>query len=117
MQIKLLLYFVNFSPKHVEVQGMKLKQGVAVITSTMDNTDLRFAKVEELFIVNDTVVLGLHPLKVLKYSNHYHSWIVEHEHTSLVLYMKDLPSRQVLTLRPVRGTYWKYFFLTLKYAV
>lgn len=88
---------------------MNLKQGVAVITSTLDITDLQFAKIEELFVVNDNIVLGLHALKVLEYSDHYHSWIVQHD-TYLVLYVKDLPSRQVLTLRPVRETYWKSFF-------
>ena len=62
------------SPKHayVEVQGMKLKQGVAVITSTSGITALQFAKVEELFVVNGDIVLGLHVLKMLEYSDHYH---------------------------------------------
>ena len=96
---------------------MKLKQGVAVITSTSDITALQFAKVEELFVINGDIVLGRHALKVLEYSDHYHSWIVEHDHVYLVSYVKDLPSRQTLTLRPVRGTYWKSSFLTLKYAV
>ena len=51
---------------------MKLKQGVAVITSTSGITALQFAKVEELFVVNGDIVLGLHVLKMLEYSDHYH---------------------------------------------
>ena len=62
------------SPKHAYagVQGMKVKQGVAVITSTSGITTLQFAKVEELFVVNGDIVLGLHALKMLEYSDHYH---------------------------------------------
>ena len=60
------------------------------------------------------IVLGIKTLNVVEYCNHYHSWIVEVSTTHSALHIKDIPSRQVLTLRPVRGTFWKQFFVTLK---
>lgn len=96
---------------------MKLKRGNAVITSVKDPTDLQFAKIEELFVVNSNIVLGLKTLHVIEYCHHHHSWIVEVSPLHSVLHIKDIPSRQVLTLRPVQGTLRKQFFVTLKYAV
>ena len=83
------------SPKHAEVQGLKFKPGNAVITSVKDPTDLRFARIEELFIVNSNVVLGLQTLNVVEYCNHYHSWI-EVSPVLLTLQIKDIQSRQFL---------------------
>ena len=105
------------SPKHAEVQGLKFKPGNAVITSVKDPTDLHFARIEELFVVNSNIVLGLKILNVIEYNNHYHSWIVEVSSVLLTLQIKDIHSRQVLSLRPVRGSFWKQFYITLKYAV
>lgn len=96
---------------------MKLIPGNAVITSIKDPTDLHFARIEELFVINSKILLGLITLNVVEYSKHYHSWIVEVSSVHSAVHVKDIPSRQVLTLRPVRGTFWKYFFVTLKYAV
>ena len=96
---------------------MKFNPGNAVITSVKDPTDLHFARIEELFVVDSNIVLGLKTLNVVEYCNHYHSWIVEVSSTHLALHIKDIPSRQVLTLRPVRGTFWKHYFISLKYAV
>ena len=88
-----------------------------MITSAKDPTDLQFARIQELFVVNSNIVLGLKTLNVVEYSNHYHSWIVEESPVLSTLRIKDIDSRQVLTLRPVRGSFWKQFYITLKYAV
>ena len=99
---------------HIEVQGMILKSGSAIITSSEDHTDL---KIEELFVYCSNVILGLQCLNVKEYSELYHSWIVEPSNIFTALHIKDLQSRQILTLRPVRGTHWTCYFITLKCAV
>ena len=58
------------SPKHAEVQGLKFKPGNAVITSVKDPTDLHFARIKELFVVNSNIVLGLKNLNVVDITIH-----------------------------------------------
>jgi len=96
---------------------MKLKPGRAIITSTNDDTHLQFARIEEIFVHHSKLIVGLQILSVVEFYDHYHSWVVVPTQKLSTLYVKDLPSRQVLTLRPVRGTHWNQFFITLKYAV
>ena len=106
-----------FSTKHAEKDGMKFKPGRVVITSIKDGTHLQFARIEEIFVDHSKVVLGLQTLTVIEFSDHYHSWVVTSTPKLSTLFAKDLPSRQVLTLRSVRGTHWNQYFVTLKYAV
>jgi len=80
---------------------MILKSGSAIITSSEDHTNLKFAKIEELFVYRSNVILGLQCLNVKEYSEHYHSWVVEPSNIFTALHIKDLQSRQNLTLRPV----------------
>lgn len=99
---------------------MKLKQGLAVVTSTEDTTNPQLSQVEEIFVLENEVILGVKILEVLQYDEHYHSWIVtlpQREYLKAV-FVKTLPSRQALTLRPVRNTnYTNNVFVTLKYLL
>ena len=96
---------------------MKLKAGSVVITSIKNSTEIEFAKIQQLFVHQSKIIIGLQAMNIVEYSSHYHSWIVEPLHARLLLYTTDLPSRQILTPRPVRVRHWKHFFITLKYAV
>ena len=96
------------SPALVETLGMKLKPGVVVIESKSNPT---FCKIEQLFIINNELLLGILYLDVVEYKLHQHSWIVEEKDTRRsLLPAKQIPSRQVLTPRPVRDTFFKQFF-------
>ena len=59
-----------------------------MITSVKDPTDLH---IEELFVVNSNIVLGLKNINVyvVEYNNHYHSWIVEASSVLLTLQIKQ----------------------------
>lgn len=96
---------------------MSLKPGVAVLTGTDDPTNPQFATVQQLFIKDGQVLLGVQYLRVLEYAVHYHSWVVQPSDELAVMRTEHLPSRQVLTLRPVRGSYHGCFFVTLKYGI
>ena len=96
---------------------MKLKPGVVVLTNTMDCCDLKFALVDKLFVKDGEVLLGLKQLCVLNYATHYHSYVVEYSNDMCVMPMKSLSTQQVLTPRPVQGSYYKQFFVTLKYGI
>ena len=85
--------------------------GSAIITSIEDHTYHKFVRIEELFVYHSNVILGLQTLNVIEYSDHYHSWIFKPSNIFTTVHVKDLQSREILTLRPVRG------FITLKCAV
>ena len=98
---------------------MKLKPGVAVVTSTEDITNPQISQLEELFVLNNQVIMGVKVLEVLEFSDHHHSWIVTspQQECLKVVFAKVLPNRQGLTLRPVRNTNYSNFFVTLKYIL
>ena len=107
----MLLFFPCCS--NAEVHRMKI--GMVVPSSPLLKithiTSLSEFRIEELFVYYSNVILGLQALNVIEYSDHYHSWIVEPSNIFTTVHVKDLQSRQILTLRPVRG------FITLKCAV
>ena len=106
------------SPALVETLGMKLKPGVVVIESIKSKSNPIFCKIEQLFIVNNDLLLGVLYLDVVEYNLHQHSWIVEEKDTRRsMLPAKQIPTRQVLTPRPVRDTFFKQFFLTVKFSL
>ena len=107
----------NFSTQTAEVSGVKLKTGVAVVLSAEDKSHPKFGIVKNLFVVDNELILALHALEILEYSVHHHSWIVEESDRRSVMSAKSIPSRQVLTLRPIRDTFLKQFFVTLKYSL
>ena len=99
------------SPALVEILGMKLKPGVVVIESIESKSNPTFCKIEQLFIVNNELLLGILYLDVVEYKLYQHSWIVEEKDTRRsLLPAKQIPSRQVLTPHPVRDTFFKQFF-------
>ncbi len=83
---------------------MRLKPGVVVPISIEDSSDPLFGQIGEIFVKDSVVLVGPKVFQVLECAEHYHSWMVEHSQKLCVVLTKDLPSRQVLTLRPVRGT-------------
>ena len=95
---------------------MMLKSGVAIIYCTEDRSDPKFAMISKMFMIDNRLLLGLKILDVIQYSLHYHSWIVEPTQQILVIPAGNIPTRQVLILRPIRGSISKQFFITLKYA-
>jgi len=102
----------------VETFGMKLKPGVVVIESIESKSNPTFCKIEQLFMVNNELLLGVMYLDIVEYNVHYHSWIVkENDSCRSVLPAKKISTRQVLTPRPVRDTFFKQFFLTLKFSL
>ena len=99
------------SPQVVETLGMNLKPGVVVIESIKSKSNPTFCKIEQMFMVNNELLLGVMCLDTVEYSAHYHSWVVqEKENHQLVLPANHIPTRQVLTLHPVRDTLYKWFF-------
>ena len=115
IRLCLQVHVLSCSPQTVEVSGMKLKTGVAVLYSTKEKTDPKFAMLTKLFMCDGKVLLGLKELEVVQYSEHYHSWIVEPTPQRMILPVMHLPCRQVLTPRPVQATFSK-LFVTLHYA-
>ena len=102
------------SPQMVETLGMSLKPGVVVIESIKSKSNPTFCKIEQMFMVNNELLLGVMCLDIVEYSTHYHSWVVqEKENCRLALLASNIPTRQVLTLHPVRDTLYKQYFLTL----
>lgn len=114
---KLLLSLIYYSAESAEMYGMKFKLGVAIITCTKDKIDPKFAEVQSIYIINNKMYLGGTSLEILEYSTHYHSWIVQKQEQRILIDAKVIPSKQILTLRPVRGTYTMQFFITLKHAL
>ena len=99
------------SPEVIETSGMKLKPGVVMIESIKSKSYPTFCRIEQMFIVNNEVLLGVKCLDILEYSIHYHSWIVEEkERCQLILPAKKILTKQVLTLCPVRNTFLNNFF-------
>ena len=110
--------FFTYSPDTAVIHGMKLKPGVVVVTSVEDKTNPQFCQIRRLFIVNNKLRLGVSKLIVIDYLAHYHSWMVKKQDDQLqILDSKNVPSRQVLTLRTMRGSYSLNFLLTLKHAL
>lgn len=98
------------SPALVETLGKKLKPGVVVIESIKSKSNPTFCKIEQLFIVNNELLLGILYLDVVEYKLHQHSWILEEKDTRRsLLPAKQIPSRQVLTPHPVRDTFLNNF--------
>ena len=87
------------------------RHGSAIVTSTEDHTNHKFASIEELCVYHSNIILGLQTLNVIEYSDHYHSWIAQPSSIFTTVHVKDLQSREILTLHSVRG------FITLKCAV
>ena len=102
----------------IEALGMKLKPGVVVIQSIESKSDPSFCKIEQLFIIDNDLMLGVQYLNILEYSVHHHSWIIqENDNCRSILPAKNIPTRQVLMPRPVRDTFFTKFFLTLKFSL
>jgi len=96
---------------------VKLKIGVAVILCTEDKSHPKFGMVKNLFVVDSELILAIHALEILEYSEHHHSWVVKESDRKTAISAKRIPCRQVLTLRPIRDTFSKHFFITLKYSL
>ena len=56
---------------------MKLKIGIAVILCTEDKSHPKFGMVKILFVVDSELILAIHALEILEYSEHHHSWVVK----------------------------------------
>ena len=56
-------------------------------------------------------------LEIMEYSTQHHSWIVQKQEQRILIDAEDIPSKQILTLRPVRGTFIMQYFITLKHAL
>lgn len=106
-----------YSSQSAEMHGLKLKVGVAIITCTKDRIDPEFAEIQSIFVTDNKLYLGCTALGIVEYSTHYHSWIVQKQEQRILVDAKDIPSKQILTLRPVRGTFTMQFFITLKHAL
>lgn len=96
---------------------MKFKLGVVIITCTKDRIDPKIAEVRSIYIINNKMYLGSTSLGIMEYSMHYHSWIVQKQEQRILTDAKDIPSKQILTLRPVRGTFAMQYFITVKHAL
>jgi len=95
---------------------MKLKIGAAVILCTKDKSHPKFGIVKNLFVVDGELILAIHALEILEYSEHHHSWVVKESECKSVVSATST-NRQVLTLRAIRDTFSKHFFITLKYSL
>ena len=116
--LKHLSYVSICSPVAIEALGMKLKPGVVVIESIESKSDPSFCKIEQLFVIDNDLLLGVQYLNILEYSVHHHSWIVqEKDGCSSILPVKKIPTRQVLMPRPIRDTFFTKKFLTLKFSL
>ena len=112
-----MLCCLCYSAENAKMHGLKLKVGVAIITCTKDRINPKFAEVQRIYIIDNKLYLGGTTLGIVEYSTHYHSWIVEKQEQRILIDAKDISNKQILTLRPVRGTFTMQFFITLKYAL
>ena len=88
-----------------------------MITSVDDSEDPSFCEVSDIFVINGHAIwLGLLQLDVVEFSSHYNSWIVKKSKRKLLKLFNDLPTRQILPLRPARNPTDYAYFITLKYA-
>lgn len=108
---------IHCSPESAVIDGMKMKPGVVVIKCSKYKSNPTFCEVQQLFIVDGELLLGVTVLGIVEYSIHHHSWIVMKQDQLSLLSSKDIPSKQVLTLRPVKDTFSKQYFLTLKHSL
>ena len=109
--------YIIYSAENAEMYGLKFKVGVAIIACTNDRINPKFVEVRHIYIIDNKLYLGGTTLGIVEYSTHYHSWIVEKEEQRMLIDAKDTSSKQILTLRPVRGTFNMQFFITPKYAL
>lgn len=105
------------SAESAEMYGLKLKVGTVVIACAKDKTNPKFAQVQDIYVTDNKVYLGTTVLEILEYSTHFHAWIVQRQENKLIIDVKDLSSKQILTLRQVRGTFGTQHFITMKYAL
>ena len=99
-------------PTWVKCEGRLIKKSAYIITGN-DNLHPKFAKILDLLVILDEVIIEVSHCVVIFFDSHYHAYsVVQSDNKSLICF-SDLPDKSVLHAHQKSGStyiYLKYYF-------